>query len=151
MRMIGSMHGFTLVEALVAIAIMVAGLAGSAALLLQTVRQERESGSRRTALRIATSLADQLRTLRRPDGHAVLAITGIDAAEACADQPASCASEDAAERLRSAWLAEAAAELPRGASASVVVPDPQVAEYLIAIEWPATGGGSEWLRMPVTT
>ena len=151
MRMIGTIRGFTLVEALVAIAIMVAGLAGSAALLLQTVRQERESGTRRTALRIATSLADQLRAVRRPDGRAVLAITGIDAAEACADQPATCASERAAEQLRSVWLTDAAAELPHGASASVAAPNPGVAEYLIAIDWPAIGGGIERLRVPVTT
>lgn len=151
MLTIGVARGFTLIEALVAIAIMVVGIGGSAALLLQTIRQERESASRRTALRIANSMADQLRTVRRPDGRAVLAITGITAADACVNQPGSCESERAAERLLVAWIAEARSALPQGALASVAVPDAQVAEYLISIDWPAAGGGVERLRMPVTT
>jgi type IV pilus assembly protein PilV len=144
-------RGFTLIEALVAIVIMFVGLAGLATLLLQTVRQERESGSRRAALRIATSMADQLRAVRRPDGRAVLAITGIEAAAACADHPASCEAERAAERLRATWTAEAAYTLPQGAAARVGVPNPLVPEYLISIDWPAVGGGTEQLRLPVTT
>jgi type IV pilus modification protein PilV len=144
-------RGFTLIEALVAIAILVAGLAGSAALLLRTIQQERESGSRRAALRIATSMADQLRAIRRPDGRALLAITGIEAATACADQPASCSSEQAAEQLRATWATEAARSLPQGAAVSVVAPDPLVPEYLISIDWPATGSDKERLRFPVTT
>jgi type IV pilus modification protein PilV len=144
-------RGFTLIEALVAIAILVAGLAGSAALLLRTIQQERESGSRRAALRIATSMADQLRAIRRPDGRALLAITGIAAATACADQPASCAPEQAAERLRATWATEAARSLSQGAAVNVAVPDPLVPEYLISIDWPATGGDKERLRFPVTT
>lgn len=144
-------RGFTLIEALVAIAILVAGLAGSAALLLQTVTRERESGSRRAALRIAASMAEQLRAVRRPDGRAVLAITGVDAAVACADQPANCGSERAAGMYLSAWSAEAAAALPQGAAFSVVVPDPRVPEYLIAIDWPGIGGEIEHLLAPVTT
>lgn len=144
-------RGFTLTEALVAIAIMVAGLGSSAMLLLQTVRQERESASRRAALRVATSMADQLRALRRPDGHAVLAITGIGAMAACADDPSSCEAERSAEQMRISWLADATFALPQGATAGVAVPDPLIPEYLISIDWPAVGGGIENLRLPVTT
>ncbi len=144
-------RGFTLPEALIAIAIMVAGLAGAAAMLLQTVRQERESGIRRAAIRIAASMADQLRAIRRPDGRPVLAITGVDPATACRDHPASCAPERAAERLRITWAAEAALTLPQGAAVGVAVPDPLVPEYLISIAWPAAGSGTEQLRLPVTT
>lgn len=144
-------RGFTLIEAIVALTVMLAGLGGSAALLLQTVRQERESGNRRAALRIATSMADQLRAVRRPDGRAVLAITGVEPATACADHPPSCAAERAAERLRVAWAAEAVLTLPQGAAASVGVPNPLVPEYLISIDWPAAGGGTVRLDLPVTT
>ena len=144
-------RGFTLTEALVAIVIMVAGLASSAALLLQTVRQEGESGSRRAALRVAASMADQLRAIRRPDGHAVLAITGIGAMVACADHPPSCETERAAERMRISWLADAVFSLPQGAAARIDVPDPPLPQYLISIDWPAIGGGMERLRLPVTT
>ena len=144
-------RGFTLPEALIAIVIMVTGLAGTAVMLLQTVRQERESGSRRTAIRIAASMADQLRAIRRPDGRPLLAVTGIDPATACSDQPASCAPERAAERMRIAWAAEAATSLPQGAMIGVAVPDVLVPEYLISIDWPATGSGTLHLRLPVTT
>lgn len=144
-------RGFTLPEALVAIAIMVTGLAGSAAMLLKTVVQERESGSRRAAIRIAASLAEQLRAIRRPDGRPVLAITGVEPGTACAGQASSCAPEYAAEQLRAIWEAEAAFVLPRGATVGVDVPDPLLPEYLISINWPAVGGGTEQLRLPVTT
>ncbi len=151
MLTIGATKGFTLVEALVAIVIMIAGIGGSAALLLKSITQERDSGSRRTALRLANSMADQLRAVRRPDGRAVIAITGMMAAEACADQPVSCESERAAERLRDTWIAEAGSALPQGASAYVDAPDPLVPAYLVSIDWPAVGGGIERLRLPVTT
>lgn len=151
MLKVRSALGFTLIEALVAIAIMVAGLAGSAAMLLKTVVQERESGNRRAAIRIAASLAEHLRAIRRPDGRPVLAITGVEPATACAGDASSCAPESAAEQLRSAWEAEATFVLPRGAAVSVAVPDPLLPEYLISINWPAVGGGTEQLRLPVTT
>jgi hypothetical protein len=70
---------------------------------------------------------------------------------ACADQPASCSSEQAAEQLRATWATEAARSLAQGAAVSVVAPDPLVPEYLISIDWPATGDDKERLRFPVTT
>jgi len=143
--------GFTLTEALVALVILLLGIAGSAALLLQTVRQERESGERRAAIRLAASMADQLRALRRPDGHALLAITGADPAGACADDTASCPAEQAAVRLLSEWAADASFSLPQDVSAIVAVPDPLIPEYLISIDWPSAGGGTHRLELPVTT
>ncbi|MDH4258982.1 MAG: prepilin-type N-terminal cleavage/methylation domain-containing protein [Gammaproteobacteria bacterium] len=144
-------RGFTLPEALIAIAVMVAGLAGSTAMLLQTVRQERESSNHRAAIRIAASIADQLRAIRRPDELPVLAIAGTDPDAACAGYPASCAPERAAERLRITWAAEAVLTLPHGSTVAVSVPDPRVSAYLISVRWPATGGGSEQFQLPVTT
>ena len=147
----GKSPGFTLIEALVALAILLTGVAGSAVLLLQTVRQERESGHRRAALRLAGSMADQLRAVRRPDGRAVLAITGVDPASACADLAASCAAEQAADQLLESWTADAVFSLPQGASASVGIPDPLLPSYLISIEWPSAGGSTQQLELPVTT
>ncbi len=143
--------GFTLPEALIAIAVMVAGLTGTATMLLQTIRQERESACHRAAIRIASSMADQLRTLRRPDDRPVLAITGVDPATACASSTASCAPEQAAERMRIGWVAEAALTLPQGSTVVVTVPDQQVAEYLISVRWPAGGGDAGVFLLPVTT
>lgn len=144
-------RGFTLTEALVALVILVAGLAGSAALLLQTVRQERESGNRRAALRLAASMADQLRAVRRPDGRPALAISGMEPANACANHPPSCLAERAAGRLLGDWTAEALFALPQGASVGVVVHDALIPEYLISIDWPSAGGGMQRLEFPVAT
>lgn len=150
LRAIGT-RGFSLVEALVALGLLLAGLAGAAALLLQTVQQERESGNRRAALRLASSMADQLRAVRRPDGRPALAIAGIDPAEACADDPGNCAAEQAAARLLAEWTADVLLVLPQGASAAVAVPDASNPDYLIAIDWPSAGGGAQRLEFPVTT
>lgn len=144
-------RGFTLVETLVALSILLTGLAGAAAVLLRTVQQERESGHRRAALRLAASMADQLRTVRRPDGRAAFSITGTDPAAACAGDPGNCAAELAAGRLLAEWTADVLLALPQGAAAAVAVPDPSHAQYLIAIEWPSAGGGSQHLELPVTT
>jgi type IV pilus modification protein PilV len=143
--------GFTLIEALVALTVLLLGIAGSAVLLLQTVRQERESGERRAAIRLAASMADQLRALRRPDGRPVLAISGVDPDNACADYAASCAAEQAAVRLLAEWTADASFSLPQDVSAIVTVPNPLIPEYLISIAWPSAGGGAQRFELPVKT
>jgi Tfp pilus assembly protein PilV len=121
--------GFTLVEALVALALLLAGLAGAGIVLGQSVQHERESGSRRAALRLAASLADELRALDRdafsslpPDAPAILA-----------------------------WSSSVADALPPGAVARVERLEASPAGYLIRIEWPVAGLGPQRLVLPVTT
>jgi len=58
-------RGFTLIEALVALSLMLMGLAGAGLALGRSLQHERESGNRRAALRLAASLADELRALDR--------------------------------------------------------------------------------------
>jgi Tfp pilus assembly protein PilV len=121
--------GFTLVEALVALALMLVGIAGAGLALGRSVQHERESGNRRMALRLAASLADELRALDR-DAFASLA---ADAPEIAA------------------WSAAAVAALPAGATARVERDDASPAGYLIRIEWPVAGVGMQRLVLPVTT
>jgi len=122
-------RGFTLVEVLVALALMLAGLAGAGLVLGRSIQQERESGSRRAAIRLAGSMAEELRALGRdtgvslpPDAPAVLA-----------------------------WSAAVQAALPAGTLASVDVETGPPAHYRITIEWPVTGLGMQRLVLPVTT
>ncbi len=125
----GRIGGFTLVEALVALALMLIGLAGAGLALGRSVQHERESGNRRMALRLAASLADELRALDR-DAFATL---GSDAP------------------LFADWSAAVVAALPQGASARVDRDGATPEGYLIRIEWPVAGVGVQRLVLPVTT
>ena len=83
--------GFTLVETLVALVVLLAGLAGSTLLLIRTLQHERESAHRRTALRATASLAEELRA-RQESGAATIdpeddLVQDWAAATAAADRP----------------------------------------------------------------
>lgn len=118
--------GFTLIEALIALTVMLAGIAGAAALLLRTVQYERESATRRAVLRQAASLADELRVLALADGG----------------------SSGAMQAAIAAWSAEVEASLPAGGNAEVV-PDPASGIFRVSIDWPAAGGERQRLTLPV--
>jgi prepilin-type N-terminal cleavage/methylation domain-containing protein len=122
------MRGFTLIEVLVALALMLAGLAGGCLLLLQSVQYERESSNRRAAIRHAASLAEELRALDRGDGRPLPA-----------DTPAI-----------AAWTASVQATMPAGSAARVNVEREHPAGYRIEIEWPVAGSGRNRLVLPVT-
>jgi Tfp pilus assembly protein PilV len=121
--------GFTLVEALVALALMLAGLAGAGIVLGRSVQHERESGTRRTAIRLAGSLAEELRALDR--------------------DPAASLPGDSPTLL--AWSEAAAASLPVGAIARVEITAGSPAGYRIIVEWPVAGIGMQRIVLPVTT
>lgn len=118
------LRGFTLIEALVALAILLSGLAGAGFVLLQSVQHERESANRRSAVRLAASLADELR--------------------ARAGAPAPVAD------LVDAWREAVAAALPAGAAADVTTAPGVPATYEVRIEWPVSGIGVQRIVVPVT-
>jgi prepilin-type N-terminal cleavage/methylation domain-containing protein len=122
-------RGFTLVEALVALTLMLAGLAGAGIVLGRSIQYERESGTRRTAIRLAGSLAEELRALDRELAQSIPA-----------DTPA----------LR-AWTASAIASLPAGSIARVELAPGVPAQYRITIEWQVAGIGVQRVVLPVTT
>lgn len=126
---VGRARGFTLIEALVGLAIMLVGLAGAGLVLLQSVQYERESSNRRAAIRLAGSLADELRALNRNDGMPL-----------AADAPAIVA-----------WTAAVQAALPTGSLARVETGDSIPVSYTISIAWPVAGVGMQRLVLPVTT
>lgn len=121
-------RGFTLVEVLVALALMLAGLAGGSVLLLQSVQYERESSNRRAAIRYAASLAEELRALDRSDGTPLTP-----------EAPAI-----------AAWIAAVEATMPAGTTARVEVERENPAGYRIEIDWPVAGSGRNRLVLPVT-
>ncbi len=128
MLMVPRPRGFTMVEALVALALMLAGLAGAGIVLGRSIQYERESGTRRTAIRLAGSLADELRALARDSVDTIPA-----------DAPA-----------LAAWSESAVANLPAGSSARVELRPGIPAQYRITIEWPVAGFGLQRIVLPVT-
>ena len=122
-------RGFTLVEALVALALMLVGLAGAGIVLGRSIQYERESGTRRMAIRLAGSLAEELRALDREPAESIPA-----------DAPA----------LR-AWTESAVASLPAGSITRVEVAPSVPAQYRITIEWPVAVIGMQRVLLPVTT
>lgn len=121
--------GFTLIETMIALALLLAGITGACLLLLQCLQHERESSNRRSALRLAGSLAEELRGLRRDDGQPL--------------------PPDHAAIM--AWIANVEASLPPGTVARVAAEGALPARYRIEIEWPVTGQGMQRLRVPVAT
>lgn len=121
--------GFTLVEALIALALTLAGVAGATVLLLQGVQHERESATRRNALRLAGSLAEELRVAGRDDGAAL-----------AADAP-----------VIVSWRERARSVLPEGADARAEPVGADPAAYRITIDWPVAGSGLQRFTLAVTT
>lgn len=122
-------RGFTLVEALVALVLMLMGLASAGIVLGRSIQYERESGTRRMAIRLAGSLAEELRALDREPAESIPA-----------DTPA----------LR-AWTESAMASLPAGSAARVELAPGVPAQYRITIEWPVAGIGMQRVVLQVTT
>jgi Tfp pilus assembly protein PilV len=122
-------RGFTMIGVLVALSIMLAGLAGAGIVLGQSIQYERESANRRTAIRLAGSLAEELRALDRDSALSV-----------AADAPA----------VR-AWSAFAETSLPAGTAARVDLDESMPRRYMVRIEWPVAGVGMQSLVLAVTT
>jgi type IV pilus assembly protein PilV len=144
-------RGYTLVEALVALVLLTSGLLAAAATVLQALRHERAASDRAAALRVASSLAEDLRAAPRPDGTALLAVTGLAPAEACAGHPPSCPAEAAAAAALEDAAAQARQALPQGADVSVEVPAAGRPSYRIEVRWAGGDAQASRLRLAVDT
>jgi Tfp pilus assembly protein PilV len=137
----GQEHGYTLPEALVALALLSMGLGTTTLMLVQAIRHEREAACRTAAVRTAGSLAEQLRLLRRSDGRPLQAVVAPGEPADCATAD-DCDAELKAARMLSAWRASASAGLPEGSSSQVEVLGEIPPSYLIRIQWPDLGSAA---------
>ena len=143
-------RGFTLPEALVALTLLSSGLAATSLMLVQAMRHEREAACRTAAVRLAGSLAEQLRLLRRSDGLPLQSVTDTSESATCVADTGDCALELEAARVLAAWRTQVTASLPEGSVSTVAVLDEAAPSYLIRIEWPDPGAtGRSALRLAV--
>jgi len=124
-------HGFTLVEAMVALIVLSVGLLGIAALYVETLRANRTSLFRTQAVNMATDIGDRMRSNRNPAN-----------AYACGSpcDPATGANAIAIADLTD-WVNQIELQLPGGA-AGVTYTAPTAttpAAYVVAVSWSELG------------
>jgi type IV pilus assembly protein PilV len=149
--------GCALLEALVALSILAAGLLGSMALLLASLRSSREALYHGTAVRLAGDLAERVRANRAGvsnyafDSTVAPAVAGPTCSVGVTCPPDERARTDVAE-----WRQELAAALPQAAARLTLDDSTAVAGPLCTIElsWGGsdrTAGGSYTLRLRTLT
>jgi type IV pilus assembly protein PilV len=137
--------GFTLIEVLIALAILAVGLLGGVALLIDGLRAGRSALLQTNAALLATDLADRIRANRA--GGAAYELSEGDAvaapAKACA-AIAECSSVDVAQRDLYAWQQSVLEQLPGGSTSVGVEPVAETGAHLfrIVIRWAETGDRS---------
>ena len=128
--------GMALVESLVAITLLGIGLGGSAALLVQSIGNEREATLRAMALWHANSLADELRAVLRDRALPVAVTLPQGTAADCPAPDGTCTLDDWIAWRIADWRRAALADLPGGATADVDLLDASRPAYRVTLSWP---------------
>jgi len=130
--------GFTMVEVLVALVVLVIGLLGIAALLLRSLQDGRSAIFRTQAVTLAADLADRIRANRTGQAaYATLFADAVVAVPAC-DTTAGCAPAELAATDLSTWKATLALLLPNGQGQVAVTPPVGAGEpfsYVVTVQW----------------
>jgi len=134
------MHGFTLVEVLVALVVMTVGMLGIAVLYVEGLRMNRTSINRTVAVNLATNMAERIRS--NSDAQRSYAGEGPGANNRCVNgNNVLCSTQQQAADDWWWWLRDVQAHLPAGVTAQIDV-DPvgqQLWQYQIQLQWPETG------------
>ena len=143
-------HGFTMVEALVALVILAIGLLGIAALYLDSLRAGRTAIYRTQAVNLAADIADRIRANRTVPLSYVVAYGGVAAPTSCDSEAAACSPAALAADDVFRWKQEllgtfdaggqplSLGALPEGdGSIEVTAGTPNI--YVITIRWTETG------------
>lgn len=133
-----SARGFTMVEVLVALAVLAIGLLGIAALYLDSLRAGRTAIYRSQAVNLAADLADRIRANRGAVlGYEVALGDEPEAVPQC-DAGGPCTRDEMAQNDLAVWKASLEALLPEGQGSVAVTPgNPNV--YVITVQWTEPG------------
>ena len=130
--------GFTMVEALVALVVLVIGLLGIAALLLRSLQDGRAAIYRTQAVNLAADIADRIRMNRTAQlNYGTLFADAEVAVPACVTT-AGCTDTQLANTDLSTWKATLAQVLPNGQGQVVVTlpaPPGQPTGYVGTVQW----------------
>jgi type IV pilus assembly protein PilV len=140
---VAKQHGFTLVEAMVALVVLSVGMLGIAGLYVTTLRSGGGAIYRMQAVNLVSDLADRIRANR----NANLAYLGAPANNNCYGAGAAvCTPQQMATNDLLVWQAQVVATLPGGIGAiNSVVADPgstTLFTYTITVNWTESGGGA---------
>lgn len=131
-------RGFSLVEVLVSLVILSVGLLGIAGLYVESLRAERTSLYRLTAVTLAADMADRIRA------NAVAGVAyagsgpGVD--HNCVNGIAGCAPGQLAADDWFSWYQDVLGRLPGEPTASIAVANvPPLTQYTIRLNWPEPG------------
>lgn len=131
-------RGFTMVEVLVALAVLAVGLLGIAALYLDSLRAGRTAIYRTQAVNVAADLADRIRSNRDVPANYETAIGETVSAVTACETAAGCTRAEMAQNDLAEWKAQLAALLPDGDGSVAVTPGSPSA-YVITIQWNEPG------------
>jgi type IV pilus assembly protein PilV len=130
----GGAKGFSLVEVLVALAVLSVGLLGAAALAVDTVRAQHRAMLRVQAQRLAADLEERLRANRAglPAYREAPARFGCIAG---ADPARRCTPEELAREELAVWRDEIERSLPEGSGEVRLAAGADPTAFAIAIRW----------------
>lgn len=130
--------GFTMVEALVALVVLVIGLLGIAALLLRSLQDGRAAIYRTQAVNLAADLADRIRANRSAQTDYGTLFADVPAVVPACLTTAGCSDTQLASTDLSTWKATLAQLLPNG-QGQVAVTLPAIAGdptgYVVTVQW----------------
>ncbi|HEX2494964.1 MAG TPA: type IV pilus modification protein PilV [Steroidobacter sp.] len=126
-------HGFSLVEALVALVVLGVGMLGIASLYVVTLRSSGSAISRTQAVNLASDLGDRIRANRK----AAEAYAGLATAHDCVSSY--CTAQEMAENDLFVWRQQINTALPGDPSGKVEVAAGTPRTFTITVSWTEPG------------
>ena len=132
-----SLHGFTLIEVLIALIVLSVGMLGIAGLYVHSMQAGRTSILRHNAITLTSDIADRIRANPRAGAAYTLANPGT--ASDCVANKVNCSRDEMAATDIFSWSQQAADTMPDGSVAVVFDSGPTPPTYAITISWTEAG------------
>jgi type IV pilus assembly protein PilV len=129
-------HGFSMIEALVALVVLGVGMLGVASLYVVTLRASGSAISRTQAVNLASDLGDRIRANRTAgSAYALEELDTGSTSTDCQGASADCSPADMAAYDLSEWQQQVAATLPAAQASVEVDISTNPTTYVITVSW----------------